>query len=105
MAQVLAAVPVAGLDAVLVAVELVLEAGTLSAEHVLNVVARLTATEPPPSVETSCSSRKRLSPIRRATTVYAAASRRSVMRDLMAELKELRLHGMANAWADLTAQG
>ncbi|SFQ36562.1 hypothetical protein SAMN05216190_1912 [Pseudomonas borbori] len=27
------------------------------------------------------------------------------MRDLMAELKELRLHGMANAWADLTAQG
>ena len=52
MAQVLAAVPVAGLDAVLVAVELVLEAGTLSAEHVLNVVARLTATEPPPSVET-----------------------------------------------------
>ncbi|RJG08924.1 AAA family ATPase [Pseudomonas cavernicola] len=27
------------------------------------------------------------------------------MRDLMAELKELRLHGMANAWADLIAQG
>lgn len=52
MAQVLAAVPVAGLDAVLVAVELVLEAGALSAEHILNVVARLTATEPPPSVET-----------------------------------------------------
>ncbi|KAI3475671.1 hypothetical protein L1887_62889 [Cichorium endivia] len=31
--------------------------------------------------------------------------RRSVMRDLMAELKELRLHGMATAWAELTAQG
>ena len=40
MAQVLAAVPVAGLDAVLVAVELVLESGSLSAEHILNVVAR-----------------------------------------------------------------
>lgn len=52
MAEVLAAVPVAGLDAVLVAVELVLESGTLSAEHVLNVVARLTSIEPPPSVET-----------------------------------------------------
>lgn len=52
MAQVLAAVPVAGLDAVLVAVELVLESGSLSAEHILNVVARLTAAEPPPTVET-----------------------------------------------------
>ncbi|HCW3593988.1 TPA: IS21-like element ISPst3 family transposase, partial [Pseudomonas aeruginosa] len=55
MAQVLAAVPVAGLDAVLVAVELVLESGSLSAEHILNVVARLAATEPPPSVETHLS--------------------------------------------------
>jgi hypothetical protein len=27
------------------------------------------------------------------------------MRDLMAGLKELPLHGMANAWADLMAQG
>src|SRR3546814_13201228 len=27
------------------------------------------------------------------------------MRDLMAEPKELRLHGMATAWAELTAQG
>ena len=27
------------------------------------------------------------------------------MRDLMAELKELRLHGMATAWAELIAQG
>ncbi|CAE6882784.1 transposase [Pseudomonas marincola] len=34
-----------------------------------------------------------------------ARPRRSVMRDLMAELKELRLHGMATAWAELTAQG
>ncbi|WP_374595444.1 IS21 family transposase [Aquabacterium sp.] len=41
MAQVLAAVPIHGLDAVLVAAELALEAGRPSAEHVLNVLARL----------------------------------------------------------------
>jgi len=53
MAKVLAAVPTAGLDAVLVAVELVIESGVLSAEHVLNVLARLNASPPPESVETS----------------------------------------------------
>jgi hypothetical protein len=53
MAQVLAAVPTAGLDAVLVAVELVVESGALSAQHVLNVVTRLTATAVPDSVETT----------------------------------------------------
>jgi hypothetical protein len=52
MAQVLAAVPSAGLDAVLVAVELVIESGALSAEHVLNVLARLNASPLPESVET-----------------------------------------------------
>ena len=41
MAQVLAAVPVHGLEAMLVAIELALEAGKPSAEHVLNVLARL----------------------------------------------------------------
>ena len=41
MAKVLAAVPVHGLEAVLVAVELVLETGAVNAEHVLNVVGRL----------------------------------------------------------------
>jgi len=41
MAQVLAAVPAHGLDAVLVAVELVLESGMAKGEHVLNVLARL----------------------------------------------------------------
>jgi transposase len=41
MTQVLAAVPVHGLDAVLVAAEMALEAGRPSAEHVLNVLARL----------------------------------------------------------------
>ena len=53
MAQVLAAVPTAGLDAVLVAVELVLEAGAVSAEHVLNVLARLSAAPPPQRIETA----------------------------------------------------
>ena len=41
MAQVLAAVPVHGLEAVLVAVDLVLESGVTNGEHVLNVLARL----------------------------------------------------------------
>ena len=53
MAQVLAAVPTAGLEAVLVAVELVIESGVLSAEHILNVLARLNASPTPASVETS----------------------------------------------------
>jgi transposase len=52
MAQVLAAVPTAGLEAVLVAVELVLESGAVSAEHVLNVVGRLNATPAPEQIET-----------------------------------------------------
>ncbi len=53
MAQVLAAVPTAGLNAVLVAVELVIESGALSAEHVLNVLARLNASPIPACVETT----------------------------------------------------
>ena len=53
MSQVLAAVPTAGLDAVLVAVELVIESGALSAEHILNVLARLNASPAPENVETN----------------------------------------------------
>ena len=53
MTQVLAAVPIAGLDSVLVAVELVLESGSLSAEHTLNVLARLTSAAAPACAETS----------------------------------------------------
>ena len=53
MAQVLAAVPTAGLEAVLVAVELVVESGALSAEHVLNVLARLNASALPETVQTT----------------------------------------------------
>lgn len=56
MAQVLAIVPSAGLDAVLVAVELALESappsGRVSVEHVLNVLGRLNAGPAPENVET-----------------------------------------------------
>jgi hypothetical protein len=56
MAQVLAIVPTAGLDAVLVAVELALEStrqGRVSVEHVLNVLARLNAQPVPDSAATA----------------------------------------------------
>ena len=57
MAQVLASVPQAGLDAVLVAVELALEGaapnGAVSVEHVRNVLARLNAPPRPQDAQTS----------------------------------------------------
>ena len=57
MAQVLALVPVAGLDTVLVAAELALEhagpSGRVSPEHVANVLARLTAPPRPENVRTA----------------------------------------------------
>ncbi|MDP2369583.1 IS21 family transposase [Rhodoferax sp.] len=53
MAQVLNCVPSHGLEAVLVSVELVIESGALSTEHVLNVLARLNASELPQSVESA----------------------------------------------------
>ncbi len=57
MAQVLAIVPTAGLDAVLVAVALALEtgppSGRVSVEHVVNVLGRLTATPVPESAATT----------------------------------------------------
>ena len=53
MAKVLSLVPTHGLEAVLVAVELVLESGVPSAEHVSNVLARLKHTDVPASVETT----------------------------------------------------
>ena len=52
MAKVLAAVPVHGLEAVLVAVERVLESGLPSVEHVINVLARLNQSPLPAPVET-----------------------------------------------------
>lgn len=53
MAKVLAAVPRHGLEPVLVAVELVLESGNVSAEHVENVLNRLKTPPPPDRVETT----------------------------------------------------
>jgi len=56
MAQVLAIVPQAGLDAVLVAVELALETGPpgkVSVEHVVNVLGRLNAAPTPPTAATA----------------------------------------------------
>jgi transposase len=56
MAQILALVPQAGLDAVLVAVELALESGApgrISLEHVTNVLGRLTATSAPHAIVTA----------------------------------------------------
>ena len=47
MAQVLAAVSVHGLEAVLVSAELALESGKPSGEHVLNILARLKSPEAP----------------------------------------------------------
>jgi hypothetical protein len=56
MAQVLAMVPTAGLDALLVAVELALETGPpgkVSVEHVVNVLGRLNAVPAPETAATS----------------------------------------------------
>lgn len=52
MAKVLAVVPKHGLEAVLVAVEVVLESGNLSVEHIENVLNRLKPSPPPAQVET-----------------------------------------------------
>jgi hypothetical protein len=61
MAQVLAIVPQAGLEAVLVAVELALESappsGRVSVEHVHNVLARMNAAPRPDNVATSLKAR------------------------------------------------
>ena len=53
MAKALAAVPRHGLEAVLVAVELVLESGNASVEHVENVLNRLKSAPPPQPIETA----------------------------------------------------
>ncbi|AYH41791.1 IS21 family transposase [Azoarcus sp. DN11] len=53
MADILAHVPRHGLESVLVAVELILESGTPSAEHVKNVLARLRQAPPPTPLDTA----------------------------------------------------
>jgi len=64
MAQVLALVPQAGLEAVLVSVELALETcspGRVSVEHVINVLARLNAASTPAAIATEL--RARITPL------------------------------------------
>jgi hypothetical protein len=53
MVQVLACVPAFGLEAVLVAAELVLESGPISLEHVRNVLSRLNEPSPAPRLATT----------------------------------------------------
>ncbi len=103
MAKVLAAVPKSGLEAVLVAVELVLESGNPSAEHIENVVSRLKAAELPGQIETTLQVDE--PPI--ADTVRYDSLREEVgaMRNVSDELKALRLYGMVGAWEDIIAQG
>ena len=71
MAQVLAIVPIAGLDAVLVAVELALEtgppSGRVSVEHVVNVLGRLQA---PPTPESAATTLQVAEPPRADTARY-----------------------------------
>jgi transposase len=55
MAEMLACVPAHGLEEVLVAAELLLESGNLSAEHVKNILARLQEPPRPPTLETTLS--------------------------------------------------
>ena len=50
MAQVLSAIPVHGIEEVLVAVEIALESGHPSGEHVLNVLGRLKSPATPETV-------------------------------------------------------
>ena len=106
IARVLASVPTAGLDAVLVAVELVVESGVLSAEHVENLLERLHAAPVPACVETSLQWTE--APLAATTTCVVPRHipmRRQAMRDVTAELKELRLHGMTMAWEEIAGQG
>lgn len=113
MAQVLAIVLSAGLDAVLVAVELALESappsGRVSVEHVRTCWQGCMPRPGRPTSSRHCRSARRRRPIPPATTPCVPSPRsmrrRSAMRDLIVELKELRLHAMAGAWADLVEQG
>src|SRR5512144_3215032 len=63
---------------------------------------------PHPSQSTApsrCMRRREPIPVAMTACVHRTAARRSAMRDVTAELKELRLHGMAAAWTDLVEQG
>ena len=72
MAGVLAEVPKSGLEAVLVAVELVLESGAPSAEHIENMLNRLKSPCMPEAIE---------SPIQISESPIADAGRYDRLRD------------------------
>ena len=92
MAQVLALVPRMGLEEVLVAVSLALEAappsGRVSVEHVLNVLARLKETPTPQSVTTS---------LKAATPPTADTARYDRLRDAPDDEPQADVQGVSDA--------
>lgn len=99
----LSAVPQAGLEAVVVAVEVVLESGVVSVEHVLNVIGRLKQGPPAGAVETTLQVKE--APIADTERLDRLRRKGPIMREIAAELKALRLYGMASAWSELTGIG
>ena len=82
--------------------------GRVSVEHVINVLARLNAEPGPPNVADGAAG---LTPPLADTGALRPPARAGQRRGdrpcvtSIAELKALRLHGMAGAWADLVEQG
>ena len=109
MAQVLTAITLHGLDDVLVAIEVALQSGRISADHVLNVLARLKEPCPPALLpEESPPALALIEPPRADVTRYdrlrqgpAPPGRTAMSNDIAAALKSLSLHGMASAWPEL----
>jgi DNA replication protein DnaC len=103
MAQVLTAIPLHGLEAVLVAVELALQSGRVSAEHVLNLLSRLAGAAPGSTGSVHALVLKsRHRPMCCATTGCARSAERTTMsNDIVAAFKALSLHGMASAWPEM----
>ena len=106
MAQVLSAVPLHGLDAVLAAIELALQVGRISAEHVLNTLAHLKdqtramtldAVDTPLTLQTPPQANV-LRYDRLRTTDEEGCT---MSNDIVAALKGLSLHGMASAWPEV----
>jgi hypothetical protein len=76
--------------------------GRVSVEHVINVLARLNARRcrrrRPPRCKVSQAPLADTARYDSLRGEAAARCRRPIMRDVMVELKQLRLHGMAGAW-------
>jgi hypothetical protein len=102
MAKVLAAVPRAGLEAVLVAVELVLESGNPVPSTSRTCSTGSTRRRCPREVETLLQVKE--APLADTGRYDRLRRKETAMRDL-ARTEILRLYGMAGAWADLVAQG